>query len=196
MKQIVLLITLATTATVQAQISFGVKAGVNFAHEKMVNSGYVFLPGTLTSYHGGVYMRAQFGKIGIQPEIIYSRMGGTFNNDLFTGSINTDYYTVPVLFTYSISKRVTLQLGPQFGILNAATETYDGVTRDARYRFKTGDFGIAAGVSVKLPHGFHLGVRYVAGLSDIDNGMTGNWQSKTTNNVLQVFVGYRLIGKD
>jgi hypothetical protein len=197
MKKIFLLLAMVATVTAHAQVSFGVKAGVNWATERIVNSGLVYLPATLTSFHGGVYMEAKFGKFSIQPEIVYSRLGGTYNNsNYFTGSIITDYFTIPVLFNYSISKKVTLQLGPQLGVLNMAKLTIDGATTDTAYRYKTGDFGIAVGFNVKLPHRFNVGVRYVAGLRDINNGNVGNPGSGTTNHVIQLSIGYKLFGEE
>ncbi len=184
------------TIAAHAQISFGVKAGVNWANERVVNSGLVNLPTTLTAFHGGVYMLAKFGRIGIQPEIVYSRVGGSYNNSYFTGSVITDYYTIPVLFNYSVSKKLALQLGPQLGVLNMAKATYDGTTTDARERFKTGDFGVAMGFNVKLLSRLSASVRYVAGLRDINNGNVGGPGSATTNHVIQLSVGYRLFGQD
>ncbi|HWA33658.1 MAG TPA: hypothetical protein VG737_05990, partial [Cyclobacteriaceae bacterium] len=60
MKKLFLLFAIAVTVSAHAQISFGVKAGVNWASERIVNSGIVNLPTTLTSFHGGVYMLAKF----------------------------------------------------------------------------------------------------------------------------------------
>ena len=196
MKKFFLLLAMVATITTYAQVSFGVKAGVNWANERIVNSGLVFLPTTLTSFHGGVYMVAKFGKFGIQPEIVYSRVGGVYDNYFFTGSIITDYFTIPVLLNYSISKKVTLQLGPQLGVLNMAKQTIDGATTDTQYKYKTGDFGVAFGFNVKLPHRLNVGVRYIAGLRDINSGNVGASGSATTNHVIQLSVGYRLFGKE
>jgi hypothetical protein len=196
MKRLFLLIAMVATVTVHAQVSFGVKAGVNWGNERIVNSGLTFLPTTLTSFHGGVYMEAKFGKFAVQPEIVYSRLGGVYNNSFFTGSIITDYFTIPVLLNYSITKKVTLQLGPQLGVLNMAKRTIDGATTDTQYRYKTGDFGIAIGFNVKLPHRLNVGVRYVAGLRDINSGNVGGPGSATTNHVIQLSLGYRLFGKE
>lgn len=195
MKKILFVLGLAAALSAQAQVDvdFGVKAGVNFAHQHLANSGGFYLPGNRTSLNGGVYMHVRKGRWGVQTEVAYSMQGGNFDYpeiDLVGGD-HTNYFTLPLLFTYNI-KKFTLQVGPQLSVLNSARETINGVTTDVRYSYKTGDFGIVAGFTVALPHGFQVGARYVAGLRDINNGNVGGPGSSKTNGVAQVYVSYKL----
>jgi hypothetical protein len=131
-------------------------------------------------------------KTGMQSEVIYSRVGGTYDYSGMSGSIISDYYSIPVLFCYLLSDRVSLHAGPQLGVLNIAKREINGQTEDIRNLVKTGDFGIAAGFSVNLFPGYQVGGRYVAGLRDINNGNIGNPGSSTTNDVAQIFLGVNI----
>jgi hypothetical protein len=199
MKKLLLPIILMTAIAAHAQgtLSFGVKGGLNFAHERMVNSGYFYLPTTLVSFHVGTYLHLQVGRFGLQPEVNFSRQGGRYNypDVSYVGTVTTDYITFPLLATYALSKRVTLQAGPQFALLTRASTSFNGTTSGAWSFYKPADFGLAAGVTVELRRRLHVGVRYVQGLTNVSSGATGNLESKTTNGVVQLSVGYRIWGK-
>ena len=95
------------------------------------------------------------------------------------------YLTVPILLNYNAGKLLTLQAGPQFGVLLNKSKTFIENGRDA---FKAGDFSMVGGVQLNLLS-FKVYGRYVVGLNninDIDN------KDKWKNQSLQVGVGFKL----
>ena len=72
-------------------IDFGVKLGANFATLNDASNA-----SNKTGFVGGVFANLKFGKIGIQPELLYSQQGAEF--DAFDFDLN--YINVPVMLKY------------------------------------------------------------------------------------------------
>lgn len=180
------LFALFTTLGVSAQdTTFGLKAGVNFAKigGDDINSGDVE---GLTAYHFGLV--AEFGvseSFSVQPELLYSVKGYSFED---FGNSDTDvklnYISIPVMAKYYIADGVSLEAGPQIGVLVNA-KSGDEDIRD----FINGlDYGVALGFGYKFDGGFNVSTRYTLGLSNINDENIFN--SKNQNNVFQLSVGY------
>lgn len=186
MKRILFYFLLSTTLSaplfnVQAQgLKIGLKAGANIAGL----SGLAFKDGFQFGYHAGVFAELMFSeKFGIQPEFMFSQTNLTASNDFSTiysnivpnlTDIKLRYMAIPLLLNFKPTKLLTLQAGPQFGILRDNTTS---LTTNAGEAFKRGDLAFVAGAQLNLPIVRVYG-RYVAGLTDINQiRETDTWRN-------------------
>ena len=173
----------------------GAKAGVNI---NKIN-GQSYKSGFNYNYLLGVFMQFNFSKkIGLQPEFNFVQSSAEFTNDASTvyddlfldGSqkkAKLDYLKIPVLLNINIgpSKRVKLQLGPQYG--NLFKQTIDSLKSNGNI-FKNADWSAVGGLWIQIPF-VNLGARYEIGLNnlnDIDNQQ--RWKSQA----IAIFVGFTL----
>ena len=177
-----------------AQFTIGAKAGANL--NKI--DGKSFKEEFNTSYHAGGFAIIGLGeKISLQPEVLWSQTQSKTDtslkqipSDAFSafknGEVKLDYLSIPVLLNYKfIGSVLTLQAGPQFGILLNKDEN---LLKNGEQAFKSGDFSMVGGAQVKISK-FVGSARYVIGLhniSDIDN------QDKWKNQGFQLSVGLSL----
>ena len=156
----------------QASVSVGLKAGANFANTNIDGAESV------TAFHGGAYGMFKFTKIGIQPEILFSKQGDD--------DVDLSYVNIPVMLKYYLAAGLNLQAGPQFGVLLNAE---DGDGDDISEGLKNSDLSAAIGAGWDAPFGLNFTARYVIGLSDI-NDVSGG--SDVKNRMFQLSVGYDL----
>jgi hypothetical protein len=156
---------------VQGQgLKVGLKGGANISGL----SGLAFKDGFQFGYHAGLFVELMVTeKFGIQPEFLFSetnlRVASAFSS-LYTNflpnitDVKLKYISIPVLLNFKPIKLVTLQAGPQFGILRDNTRS---ITTNATEAFKKGDLAVVAGVQLNLPI-VRLYGRYVAGITNIN----------------------------
>lgn len=171
----------------------GAKAGVNI---NKIN-GQAYKDGFNYNYLLGGFMQFNFSRtFGLQPEINFVQSSSEFAtststiyDDLFLdGSqkkAKLDYLKVPVLLNINLgpSKRVKLQLGPQYG--NVLKQTVDSLKNNGNI-FKTADWAAVGGLWIQIPF-INLGARYEIGLNninDIDN------QQKWRSQAFTIFAGF------
>lgn len=177
-----LLMTLCSTmAWSQAEVSIGIKGGLNFADMDVSN----FSTKNKTGFHGGAFALFKFTKIGIQPELIFSQQGSEFNYNGSNAEANFSYINIPVIFKLYTVAGINIQAGPQFGFLSKAE--IDGSSADSFY--KSSDFSLGLGLGWDLPFRLTVDARYNLGLSEIEDGANEN---ATKNQVWQLSVGYKL----
>jgi hypothetical protein len=182
-----LALTLAT-AGVFAQLSGGLKAGLNLANQVYSSNGISASPDSRASFHVGGYLNfAPSEKFSIQPELLFSGAGAKINSD----QLKMSYITVPVMFKYNPTSIFNIQAGPQVGFLLSAK---DDAGDDVKDQFKSLDLGAAFGLGVDLPMGLNFTARYVFGLSDISDASSDFGDVKIKNTTIQLSVGYRLFG--
>lgn len=179
----ILLISVSAAAQAQAQFSLGLKGGLNFANLDVSD-----IPGTYknrTGYHLGAFSLIKFGKVGIQPEIIYSEQGSKVKDPNF-GSLesNFSYVNVPIILKLYTVAGINLQVGPQFGFLTSAKFGDESIKDE----LKGSDFSVALGAGWDLPLGLSIDARYNLGISDVSDDAA----SQIKNQVWQVSVGYKL----
>ena len=174
-----------------AQFDVGIKAGANINKVE----GRTFKEEFNYGYHLGGFARIGLGeKWGIQPEVLFNQLQTkTSNNpadiwenagdDVVNKEVKLNYLSIPIMLNYKvIGNFLSLQAGPQFGILLNKDET---LLRNGQSAFKQGDFSLAAGAQIKILKAV-ASARYVVGLndiSDIDN------QDKWKNQAIQLSVG-------
>ena len=186
MKKAIIIFSIVMVApfVINAQgVGIGIKGGANFANQdiKDVNSE------SITSYHIGAYINLNLSeKFGITPEFLFSAQGSSTD----IGKVNTDYLSIPVMLRWKPISLISLQAGPQFGILTKAKIENVGDVKD---QLQSNDFGIAVGAGVHLPLGINGGVRYIWGFTDIAEGSSLDL-GEAKNRNFQIYVGWTIFG--
>jgi hypothetical protein len=185
---------LATGFLSSAQgIRLGAKAGANVYKI----SGKSFSEQFQYGYHVGGFVRLKLGKkISVQPEVLFNQNNTTVDsnfkslysslyNPSYIKDVKLKYLSIPLLLNYHLNKVMTLQAGPQFGVL---IDNNKNLLQNGGDAFNKGDFSMLAGIQFNLGK-LHLSGRYGVGLSnlnDIDN--RDRWKSQTA----QVSLGFAL----
>jgi hypothetical protein len=175
-----------------AQFHIGIKAGSNITKI----DGKSFKDEFRYSYLlGGFAEIGLGGKLGLQPEVIYnqyqSKVDSNFKNiynnvvnQSASGDIKLNYLSIPVMLNYKLGL-ITLQAGPQFGILLDQNKT---LLQNGKEAFDKGDFSMAGGAQIKLSK-LRVSGRYVVGLNNInDIDKQDQWKSQA----IQLSVGLAL----
>ena len=177
----------------QMDLSIGVKGGINLSSlDTTVPAGESYE--TLTAIHIGLFTTFKFSKLGIQPEFLFSKQGA-MTNDASGNELQIDltYQNVPVIFKVYFARFFNLQAGPQLGLLTFAQKDGSGSsTVDLKDDLKKTSLSLCLGAGVDLPMKVNFDVRYVMGLSDI-NDIPG--ENSINNNILQASIGYRLFNR-
>jgi hypothetical protein len=208
----VILFQMSASAQLKLRTEFGIKGGLNVSGLALSTSGKLVGAkyNSLTSFHGGAYALLRIGKLGIQPELIYSRQGQIYNSPGYT-SLRTDltYINVPIMIKYYLVGGLNLQAGPQFGFLASAkgdlVQLSGGnpgqalLNQDLKSFLNSSDFSFGFGAGLDLPLGINMGIRYNIGLSNINKYTGGQTNTpsfsvaSTHNQVLQLSLGYRFL---
>ena len=178
-----LILILGLSLGAAAQGSFKIGARVGSTMYKI--DGQSFQSGFKFGYHLGGAMEIMFSKkFGIQPEVLFNKsttQTGDNLNDLLAGlnlsaATNLNYLSIPLLVNIRPSGGpLTLQLGPQFGILMNSTQT---LVQNGTEAFKKGDFSMMGGVQIHLS-AFRIYGRYGNGLSNLnDIASSQEWRSQ------------------
>ena len=191
MKLLFAALILGTTAsTVVAQdFEAGLKAGAEI-HKV---DGKAFADEFSYGYHAGAFAQLKFGKKwGIQPEVLFSSVKVDtsssfssvydFNN---VKDVKLQYLKIPLFLTYNPNPFVTLQVGPQYGILLQKAKS---LVENGQAAFSSGDFSMVGGLQLNIAK-LRIYGRYAVGLNninDIDD------QDKWKNQNIQVGIGYAL----
>ena len=184
---IVIIITM-TTSTVYAQsFKFGIKVGADI--KKL--SGKSFNDEFSYGYHVGAF--AELGltsRFGIQPEVYFSQVNidtSSHFSDVYSfkkiSKVQLKYINIPILLSYKAGRNVALQAGPQFGLLMDNANT---VLQNGQNAFKKGDFGMLAGIQLKI-NKVRLYGRYGVGLKNLnDIDAKDKWKTQT----IQIGLGF------
>lgn len=196
MKKQFLILCLLTTCITSLSFAQGFHVGLKGGANLYKVDGKSFSEEFKFGYNLGGFAEIYFGKkVGIQPEILWNEVNtktSTQFKDIYNTSISElkniklNYLSIPVLLNVRPSKFITLQAGPQFGILLNQDKT---LLQNGKEAFKKGDFSLLGGVQLNIG-GIKVGGRYAIGLNninDIDN------QDEWKNQGWQLYVGFRII---
>jgi len=188
-----LLLTAVISIISFSAFSQGLKIGAKGGVTMNKISGQTFKDQFTYGYHIGGFATIGFSKkFAIQPEVMFNQVNVDTSSqfsDVYQfnklSSVQLKYLSIPILLNYNAGRLITLQAGPQFGILMNKSNTLVQNGKDA---FKSGDFSMLGGVQLNISH-FKLYGRYVIGLNnlnDIDN------KDKWKNQSIQLGVGLTL----
>jgi opacity protein-like surface antigen len=155
---VVTLLTIFQTTNAQSNIRFGVKAGLNYAN--FTNTEVK--TDAITNYHAGILVEISlFDNLAIQPELLYSTVGASYDN--VSEEINNElgYISIPVLAKFNLSESMFLEVGPQGSFLLSKK----GEVNINNYN--TFDFSVNAGLGVNLTKNLFVSARYNLGLTEI-----------------------------
>jgi hypothetical protein len=188
---LLLLSTTLTTLSFAQGFHMGIKGGANVFKLDGKSFDEEFRHG----YNLGAFAEINFNKKwGIQPEVLWNQTNtrtSTDFNDIYphgvtdVQNVKLNYLSIPMLLTYRPFKALSLQAGPQVGILMDQTK---GLVENGKDAFKKGDFAMIGGAQLNIA-AFKIGARYQVGLNninDIDN------QDKWKNQGFQAYVGFRI----
>lgn len=179
------------TQAAMAQIDLGVKAGANITKIE----GRSFKDEFRYGYLLGGFAEISLGKkLSLQPEVIFNqfqtRTDTAFKsiyqnafNSATSGDVKLNYLSIPVLLNYKLGSALSLQAGPQFGIL---LDQDKNLLQNGQDAFSSGDLSLLGGATLKLGK-LRLNGRYAVGLNninDIDN--RDEWKSQAW----QLSLGY------
>ena len=180
MRKIALLIIIAVCGLSQVHAqNFGVKAGYNYSTFSGETSSISTIEGLSGFYIGGLVELPISNMLSIQPELIFSRQGVDLRQGLKNLSIRTDtseirldYLNIPVMAKVNLGP-IFLEGGVQFGFLvnKPKVDSYIAnvylrnlLDKDSYNSF---DFGVGAGLGVKLNQHFFVETRYTYSLTNV-----------------------------
>lgn len=184
------LILLTSTAVVVAQ---DFEAGIKGGAEIHKIDGKAFADEFSYGYHAGAFAQLKFGKKwGIQPEILFTSVKVDTSSSFSTvydfksvSDVKLQYLKIPLLLTYNPNPFVTLQVGPQYGIL---LDNQKSLVNNGKAAFSNGDFSMVGGLQLNISK-LRIYGRYAVGLNNINDT---DDQDKWKNQNFQVGVGFAL----
>ena len=200
---------MCATATAQTdKLTIGVKAGLNMSI--LTYDDNELDPSGKTGFTAGVMAEIPLAKnFAIQPEVVYSQQGMKFSysdidvaNSHYKSTIELNYVNIPVMLKYYVVKGLSVQAGPQIGILLKAKNEYQDnfLGYENRESFNLSDYSNGIDTSVNFGLGyqfrnkFYADLRYTISYSDVFRDATANTNyvinNDMKNRVFQITVGY------
>lgn len=174
-----LFVALALTGLIsaQAQIKFGIKAGVSFPGLETQNIG-VNLE-TVLGGHAGFAFELKLPFLGIQADALYGQ-AGLNNIDGFAGDLDYTTLDIPVVLKLYILKVLNIQAGPQFTFVLSSNIG----DNDIQDQMESNTVGFVAGLGVELG-GFMASGRFIFPSTTTISGV-GDYKTSS----IQLSVGY------
>lgn len=185
MKKLLLLSTIAMFSmanSINAQnVDVGFKAGLNISNL----TGGDADRNNLLDFHVGALAEFKITqKISLQPELLYTRQGSEPQDSL---KIKLDYLAIPLMVKYHVSKKFSLEAGPQLSFLvNDKAEFNDSSIPDADLDASSFDFGLNVGFAYNINSKLFAQVRYNYGVTTVVEN------PDIKNSVFQISLGYKL----
>ena len=185
----------------EAQLQFGVKAGVNYNSDSFKDVSNDVLNGaeSRTGYHAGIWLRAKLPVVGLylRPEIVYTKLGNNVNYERSGVPTKTDFtfrkIDVPVLLGKKIFGIGNVFAGPSFQYIMSSDFGLSDLTEISTDEFS---LGIQLGFGIEFGR-LGVDVRWERSLSGaetsfVDNVINSNVNFDTRVNQIIFGVAYRL----
>ncbi len=177
--------------------SFGVKGGANIStisKEKSWEDA-----NSKIGYFAGFYMHTPVNSVfSIQPELLFNNMGVKYDNSNTSHTLGLDYISMPIMFQFEPIPNLYLEAGPQFSFLIGNSDRYkkEDVVTIIKYRNNSNynSFDLSAGLGAGFRfNNMAIGLRYVAGFTDIKKNGSTSWNNsdkQLRNNGFQIGLQY------
>lgn len=187
---------LAASQFAQAQIHFGIKAGINYNSDSFQNVTEDIINGNAeskTGYHAGIWLRAKLPIVGfyIRPELVYTALKSEveLNGLDTTTSYDFQKIDIPVLFGKKFLKVAYAHIGPSFQYIIDGDLDIDELISETKADGFTVGLQLGAGVELgKLG----LDLRWERAFSDVESSLVSSIGGAETNfdtRVNQIIVG-------
>ena len=168
--EVVLLAGLSTQ--VQAQFSYGIKAGVNFSRETA--GSHEYSTRTRIGFNAGIFAGHPIGgSFAARVECFYSEEG---TREEYTptgteGVITRGFLRVPVLLQYALGAGTYVETGPAPGFLLSSKENFNGTVTDIKPYYSAMDLSWCFGAGCRLDRllkGLELNARFAPRLTRLN----------------------------
>jgi hypothetical protein len=179
----IVLLFVGTTQCAEAQVNFGVKAGVNYNSDSFSDVSNDVLNGaeSRTGYHAGIWLRFKIPAIGLylRPELVYTNLSNNVNYDNNLTLRQTDFsfnkIDVPVLLGKKVLKFGHLFAGPSFQYILSSDFGLSDLSEISTDQFS---LGIQMGFGIELGR-LQVEARWERGLTKsemrfVDNNISDN----------------------
>lgn len=158
------------------ELSYGLKAGVNYSLGGQITGNNSNLPDRYTSdtfegngkigYHGGVFLQVNFGNFFLRPEVIYTSIETEFEFPEDPSAYSVEKFDVPFLVGYNIYGPLDIFAGPIYS--NILTSTIEGNESEGPIVAQNSPINFQAGAKVEFGR-FGIDVRYERTLSPAES---------------------------
>jgi hypothetical protein len=195
MKKVILVVFLALglSQVSNAQIDFGIKAGINYNNNgedafKDATNDIAEGASAKTGYHAGIWFRGKLPILGLylRPEIIYTEVKSEFEVLARTEDYNFKKLDVPVLVGKKILGFAHVFAGPSFQYILEDKIDFSNLSTDEFNKFTV---GMQFGAGVEFDN-IGIDVRWERGLTNSEAKFANN--TKIDNRVNQIIFGVSL----
>ena len=195
MKKVILVVFLALglSQVSNAQIDFGIKAGINYNNNgedafKDATNDIAEGASAKTGYHAGIWFRGKLPILGLylRPEIIYTEVKSEFEVLARTEDYNFKKLDVPVLVGKKILGFAHVFVGPSFQYILEDKIDFSNLSTDEFNKFTV---GMQFGAGVEFDN-IGIDVRWERGLTNSEAKFANN--TKIDNRVNQIIFGVSL----
>jgi hypothetical protein len=166
------------------KLDYGVKTGMNFSHlllrDLQDNVDHDFNSKWRTGFVLGMFVKVPvYKKFSIQPEFLYSSMGGDYYTPTSGPSgyqhvrDRYNYFSIPVMAKYQLCHNVNIVAGPQFDFLIAGKERNSSGTYKVSDQLKDFDGMVTGGLEFWASQSINFMLRYMKGFNDLENRANG-----------------------
>jgi hypothetical protein len=190
-KYIITAVVLMLTGLLQAQVRFGLKGGLNFAHVSTNSPAIYDFDKVMPTFQLGLITDISANEhFSFQPQAIIQGKGTKIKYDSEDTLFRFISLDIPLNLLYK-SEGFFIGGGPNLGFnLNADYKQNGNVTDigigSGDSEFKRFDFGLHFMAGYESEAGFIIGVNYLRGITNLRNADNHDWR----NHVLSVTVGY------
>ncbi|WP_296637221.1 outer membrane beta-barrel protein [Polaribacter sp.] len=195
MKKVILVVFLALglSQVSNAQIDFGIKAGINYNNNgedafKDATNNIAEGASAKTGYHAGIWFRGKLPILGLylRPEIIYTEVKSEF--EVLAEDYNFKKLDVPVLVGKKILGFAHVFAGPSFQYILEDKIDFSSFSTDEFDKFT---LGLQFGAGVEFDN-IGIDVRWERGLSASEARFTNNTNITVDNRTNQIIFGVSL----
>ena len=189
-KTLLTAIMLMLISAANSQVKYGLKTGGNVASVSYIEED---ISRARLGVHAGIAAEAVIvPQVFVRPELLYSSKGFGFKATAtnMAGSQRLNYITVPILFGYYASERLSFLAGPEISYLLKSVARSQDITSDYTGLYRRLDMGINVGIACNLSSQISVEGRYTHGFKDLVNTIytdnTGNVTGQGKNGANRV----------